>query len=115
MNEIGIIFSEAFEARVKLSIESAERELHAILKIKENKLPLLHFDNFSSEYNGPLKLSESEKQKIKCRSELKTYTLINCETNGDIIYLSWFSLGRLYGCCFCAFVCGSCACSRTSR
>lgn len=86
MNEKGIIFSEAFEARVKLSIESAERELHAVLKIKENKLPLLDFDCFSSEYNGSLELSESEKQKIKCKSELKTYTLINCETNGDIIY-----------------------------
>ena len=86
MSDKGIIFSGAFEARVKLNIESAERELHAILKIKENKLPLLDFDSFSSEYNYLPELSENEKQKIKCRSELKTYTLINCETNGDIIY-----------------------------
>ena len=64
MNKKGIEFSGSVEIRVKLSLESLERELHATLKIRRNKLPVLEIDSFSSAHNEPLNLSEHEYKEI---------------------------------------------------
>lgn len=95
MNKKGIEFSDSVEIRVKLSLESLERELHATLKIRRNKLPVLEIDSFSSAHNEPLNLSEHEYKEIKCRSETKTYSLIDNEVFGVQIWPTYIIEGEI--------------------
>lgn len=95
MNKKGIEFSDSFEIRVKFSLESLERELHATLKIRRNKLPVLEIDSFSSEHNETMNLSEHEYKEIKCRSETKTYSLVDNEVYGDQIWPRYIIRGRI--------------------
>jgi hypothetical protein len=95
MNKKGIEFSGSFEIRVELSLESFERELQATLKIRENKLPVLSisFSSFIECLN--LNLSEHEHKEIKCRSKIKSYTLIDNQVHGSQIWPTYIIEGEI--------------------
>jgi hypothetical protein len=96
-NKKGIEFSDSFEIRVKLDLESFDRELQATLKIRGNKLPILSVDSFSS-YREHLKLSKEYKE-IKCRSEAKTYSLIDNQVLGTQIWPTYIIEGEIDEAC----------------
>lgn len=86
MSKRGISFTDVFEARVKFNIEKIKRDLHATLEIRKNKLPLLSFDSFSSEHHDWLAFTNTDKHELKCKSEIKDYTLFDCDVVGEFVY-----------------------------
>ena len=88
MNKRGISFIDDFEARVKFNLEQIERDLYATLEIRKYKLPLLSFDSLSSKYIDWLAFTNTDKHELKCKSEIKDYTLFDCDVAEEFIYSS---------------------------
>lgn len=81
----GFTFSDDFKARVKLNHGRAENDIYATLEIRKNKLPLLTLDS-SSELKNWLPFVNADKHEIKCKSEIKDYTLLDCDLAGEYVY-----------------------------
>jgi len=79
----GISFADDFNARVKLNL--GENDIYATLEIRKNKLPLLTLDS-SSERKNWLDFADINKHELKCKSEIKDYTLFDCHVTGKHVY-----------------------------
>ena len=95
MSKRGISFTDDFEARIKFNLEQIERDLYATLEIRKNKLPQLSFDSFSSEYHNWLAFTNTEKHELKCKSEIKDYTLFDCDVVGAFVYPRFIVEGNI--------------------
>lgn len=98
MNKREILFSENTEVRVTLKLECFDKELHATLKFRESKPPILEIDPLSGASFRSVKLSESEKEVITCESQTYRYSLLENEVMADDIWPRYVVQGEVDDC-----------------
>jgi|GEM_PF-5979533 len=83
------------DIRVKLKLNCFEGDLHAVLKIADNKWPALELDSLSTDSFAQIKLTDIEENIIHCRSESFECSLIKNTAQGHIVWPKYIVQGRM--------------------